>query len=462
MKAANISNTCKGIGLFIVFLLLLPMPVLSQESPGTEPSETYSREQLAQMLAPIALYPDALLSQVLMASTYPLEVIEADRWVRKNPNLTGDSLDNAIENKDWDPSVKSLTHFPSVLGLMSEKISETTNLGNAFLGQEDEVMDVVQELRARAYEQGNLKSDNKQKVIREKETIIIEPADHRVVYVPYYNSLYVYGPWWYPDYPPFYWGPGPVIVGAHIHFWPAPFVSFALISWSYFDWHHHHIYIDVHRRPRYFRREVHVIKPGHWYHAPRHRRGVAYRDRHTARKYGQHPARYREYRRDVRGFPDRNDRDLQRRDTTWGNRGGIPETPRTVTVPDRDSRRPEWGQSDSRTRERVEQEQRTRERVEQEPRTRERAERDRGTREGVQQERRTRERVQQETRTREKPEPVGDARRERTRERDREQVFGRIGEDGREQQSSRRGRSSRQGGKDLRSWGAFDQGGRKR
>ncbi|MBW1933548.1 MAG: DUF3300 domain-containing protein [Deltaproteobacteria bacterium] len=287
-------------GLVIILFLAMPMPGQSQENGEEAASTAFTPEQLAQMLAPIALYPDTLLSQILMASTYPLELIEADRWVKENKRLKGDSLDDSLQEKDWDPSVKSLCHFPSVLALMSEKITETANLGNAFLAQEDEVMDVIQKLRTEAYEQGNLTSTSRQKVVKKEKIIIIEPASPDVVYVPYYNPLYVYGPWWYPAYPPYYWGPFPMIVGAGISFWPGPFVSFSLVSWSYFDWHRRSIYINIHKRPRFFRRHGRHPKPGRWSHSPRHRRGVAYRDKPTARKYGKSSSR-----RDIRGFPER-------------------------------------------------------------------------------------------------------------------------------------------------------------
>jgi uncharacterized protein DUF3300 len=295
-------------GLVIIFCLAMPMSGQSQENGEEAASTAFTPEQLAQMLAPIALYPDTLLSQILMASTYPLEVIEADRWVKENKRLKGDSLDDSLQEKVWDPSVKSLCHFPSVLVLMSEKITETANLGNAFLAQEDEVIDVIQKLRTEAYEQGNLTSTSKQKVVKKEKIIVIEPASPDVVYVPYYNPLYVYGPWWYPAYPPYYWGPFPVIAGAGISFWPGPFVSFSLVSWSYFDWHRRSIYINIHKRPRFFRRHRWHPKPGHWSHSPKHRRGVAYRDKPTARKYGKTSSRSRTFRRDIRGFPKRQER----------------------------------------------------------------------------------------------------------------------------------------------------------
>ena len=135
MKAASFFQQARS--LLIIPLLaafaMLPQQLQAQESDYLAPPEPYSREELAQMLAPIALYPDALLSQVLMASTYPIEVIEADRWVRRNPNLKGEALDTALLDKDWDPSVKAICHFPSILALMSERISETTNLGTTFV-----------------------------------------------------------------------------------------------------------------------------------------------------------------------------------------------------------------------------------------------------------------------------------------------------------------------------------------
>jgi hypothetical protein len=205
MKAVTLFRP--AFGLFIIFslvssLMLFPRPAPAEDGDYQEPSEKFSQEQLAQMLAPIALYPDALLSQVLMASTYPIEVVEADRWVQRNSELKGEDLDAALLDMEWDPSVKAVCHFPSILALMSERISETTDLGNAFLAQEAEVMDMVQELRAKAYAQNHLVTDARQKVIVEDEKIIIEPADPTVIYVSYYDPSYVYGPWWYPAYPP--------------------------------------------------------------------------------------------------------------------------------------------------------------------------------------------------------------------------------------------------------------------
>jgi hypothetical protein len=277
MKAANLFSLARVFILpFLVSgLVLVPGFSRAQESGYPAPAEIYSREELTQMLAPIALYPDALLSQVLMASTYPIEVIEADRWIRMNPGLRDESLDAALLDQDWDPSVKALCHFPDILALMSERIAETTNLGNAFLIQEEEVMGLVQELRARAYAQSNLTTSAEQKVIVERDTIIIEPVNPRVIYVPYYDPYYVYGSWWYPAYPPYYWGPPGARLGLGIYYWPGFHFGFTFGTWSYFDWHRHTIHIDVHKRPRFVRHDRWVEKPGRWQHSPKHRRGVA-------------------------------------------------------------------------------------------------------------------------------------------------------------------------------------------
>ncbi len=310
MKAAIISHL--SIGLLFLSVMTLSPQALAQDNSDPEPSEKFSREELAQMLAPIALYPDALLSQVLMASTYPIEIIEADRWIKKNPALKDEALDTALLDKDWDPSVKATCHFPSILALMSEQITQTTDLGNAFLAQEGEVMDMVQELRAKANAQGNLNTTSEQKVVVEEEKIIIEPADPRVVYVPYYDPFYIYGPWWYPSYPPYYWVPSGVSIGIGISYWPPFYFGVPYLSWSYFDWHQHTVYIVVRQRPRYVRHDRWLTKSGRWRHAPRHRRGLAYRERSTARKFGQSPDYSSEFRRDTREFPDDLTRTLSR------------------------------------------------------------------------------------------------------------------------------------------------------
>jgi len=422
MKVATIFHLL--LGLFITFSLVfcpgLPLHPAQAQDDYPEPSEKYSREELAQMLAPIALYPDTLLTQVLMASTYPIEVIEADRWRKNNPELKDEGLDEALLAQDWDPSVKAVCHFPSILALMSERITETTNIGNAFLVQESEVMDMIQELRAKARQQGNLTTNAEQKVVVEKETIIIEPANPRVIYVPYYDPFSIYGPWWYPAYPPYYWGPPGLGIGVGISFWPGFNFGFSFGNWSYFDWYHHTIYIHVHKRPRYVRHDRWMVKPGPWQHAPRHRRGVAYRDKNTARKYGQQPRRLREFRPDTRGFPE----------------ASGPERVRIERDKQRDVRA--RSERDLQERQRIESEQQSREQAAPERQERQRAE--------------------QEQRTRQRVDRSRAVQRERAPDQSRDNVFNRVDNGSRERQSSERGRVSRQKG--LGSWDDDDAGGR--
>ena len=451
MKAANIINL--AIGLFITpflasVLLFAPQQARAQDSGYPAPEDKYSREELAQMLAPIALYPDVLLSQVLMASTYPIEVIEADRWVRRNPGLQDGALDDVLLAEDWDPSVKALCHFPSILALMSERITETTSLGNAFLAQEAEVMDMVQELRSKAFAQGNLSSNAQQRIVVEKETIIIEPAAPRVIYVPYYDPFYVYGPWWYPAYPPWYWGPPGVAIGFGISYWPAFYFSFTFGSWSYFDWHRHTIFIDVHKRPRFVRHDRWIKLPGRWHHAPLHRRGVAYRDKSTARKYGQYPHRSSDFRRDIRGFPERINPD-RKRDRRSDVRTGIDRNRRGDDRLRRDGgrqlqprgeRKPQMGAQGDRDR-------RMRQTIDRDRQLRERAERDRQERAKLERGRQKGQRVesgrQVQQRT-DKAQRSGKRVERLQRQESRDNIFNRLENGRRERQASERGRTSRQ------------------
>ena len=178
----------------------------------------FKKEEIEQLVAPIALYPDALVAQILMASTYPLEIVSAARWSKANPNVKDKALEDAMQKQTWDPSVKSLTAFPSVLAMLNDKLDMTQKLGDAFLGQQKEVMAAIQGLRAKAEKAGNLKSSKEQTVTTTQEagtTVIkIEPADPQVVYVPTYNPTVVYGPWPYPAYPPYYYYPPGYAPGA--------------------------------------------------------------------------------------------------------------------------------------------------------------------------------------------------------------------------------------------------------
>ncbi len=188
------------------------------------PPPTFKPEELEALVAPIALYPDSVLSQVLMASTYPLEIVHAARWVKANPKVKGDAAVKAVADQPWDVSVKSLVAFPQVLEPMNDKLDWTQKLGDAFLAQEKDVLAAVQRLRNKAQQSGNLKTTEQQKVIVEPATtaapgvqtvVRIEPADPQVIYVPAYNPAVVYGSWGYPSYPPYYWPPYPA-------YYPAP------------------------------------------------------------------------------------------------------------------------------------------------------------------------------------------------------------------------------------------------
>lgn len=287
-------------------MLVMPAGVMTQESGDADQSYRFSKAELTQMLAPIALYPDALTAQILMASTYPLEVVEADRWREQNNQLSESDLDSALQNKPWDPSIKALCHFPQILSSLSEKLDQTRKLGDAFLGQEQEVMATVQELRRKAQEQGHLNSSAEQKVIVEPDDIRIEPVNPEVIYVPVYDPAYVYGTWWYPAYPPYYWYyPPGVYSGAFISFSPRIYLGFDLFSWAWFDWRGHRIRTDIDRTNRFHRHDFdrRGTTDSFWRHNPEHRRGVAYRDIRTSDRFGSRPPRVAPLNQERRGYP---------------------------------------------------------------------------------------------------------------------------------------------------------------
>src|ERR1700694_5623649 len=196
-----------------------PAGFASQSDQPTPPAGVQAAvqtpEQLQQLVAPIALYPDSLVAQLLAASTYPAEVVEADRWMQQHSGLTGEKLADGVDKQSWDPSVKALTQFPTVLANMDKNISWTSGLGDAYTNQQQDVMNAVQVMRQRAQQSGNLKSTPQQAVTTQGQTIIIQPVDSQIVYVPQYDPWVVYGapvivyPGWYP-YPGLYLG-GPGI-----------------------------------------------------------------------------------------------------------------------------------------------------------------------------------------------------------------------------------------------------------
>jgi hypothetical protein len=296
------------VKIFLVFLSILiaaPLNIFGYEAVTAPPQDRFSEAELDQMLAPIALYPDTLLGQMLMAATYPLEVVEVARWVRQNPNLKGDVLDAALKDTDWDMSVQSLAHFPQVLAMMDEKIEWTTRVGDAFLAQRDDVMNTIQDLRARAEAEGNLRSTREQNVVNDQGAIEIAPADPGVVYVPVYDPLWVYGPWWYPAYLPFAIGYAGLTVASGVVDFAFGFTTAFFFGWCDWDWHHHDIYIDYDRIGHFHRFDHNRFHGWEtWKHDPGHRRGVAYWDRATSHRFGQSPERSIQNRREARGYTD--------------------------------------------------------------------------------------------------------------------------------------------------------------
>src|SRR5579863_3361360 len=200
-------------------------------------------EQLQELVAPIALYPDALVAQILAAATYPDQVVEADRWLQQHTDFKGEQLGKEVDKQPWDPSVKALTEFSSVLANMDKNLSWTSSLGDAYVNQQQDVMNAVQVMRDRAEKAGNLESTSQEKVSNKGKTIVIEPSDPEVVYVPEYDPWLVYGdpigiwPGWY-SYPGLYIGVPGIAFG--FGFGVGFFGGF---GWG---WHHHDIRFDHH------------------------------------------------------------------------------------------------------------------------------------------------------------------------------------------------------------------------
>jgi hypothetical protein len=302
MKTAKKLAVCT-LSWLIVLVMVAPPWVFAQDQGG---AQKFSQAELDQMLAPIALYPDSLLAQIMMAATYPLEVVMADRWVKANKNLTGDQLNAELDEKDWDPSVKALVPFPQILAMMSEKLEWTENLGDAFLDQQDAVMDTIQQLRAKAREAGNLMTNKEQRVIVDGQTIVIEPVNPDVIYIPVYNPAIVYGPWWYPDYPPFWYYPPGYVVARVVFAFPF-FVTVGpawLFAWGHWDWHHHRVYVNVNRNININHVTISRtdVRTSTWQHDVGHRRGVSYRTEATRERYRQTNKASVEERRVFRGF----------------------------------------------------------------------------------------------------------------------------------------------------------------
>jgi hypothetical protein len=304
--------------IFAMALLLAAAPARAADPPA------YSAAQLDQMLAPIALFPDALLSQVLMASTYPSQVKEAADWAFANRDLKGDDAVKAVQDKSWDPSVQSLVAFPQVLAMLQEKPEWVRDLGDAFLGQPDAVMDSVQFLRMKAKEAGNLNSNEQQIVTVEAappapqtivvnapppptQIIVIAPAQPQVIFVPIFNPAFVFGPWWHPLFPPFFfpppprWGFGWSVVGSAV--WWGVGIGVRNALWGGVNWNTRNVNINVNQwnNINVNNRITSNDRNVNWNHNPRNRQGIPYRDASTRNRVQQNNFGGRE---DYRGRED--------------------------------------------------------------------------------------------------------------------------------------------------------------
>jgi hypothetical protein len=270
-------------------------------------------DQLESLVAPIALYPDPMLAQTLAASTYPLELIQLQQWLTKNPGLKDKALADAVAKQPWDPSIQALAGLPDVVKRLADDIQWTTDLGNAFLAQQSDVMDAVQRMRKKAQDTGNLKSTEQQKVetkvIESKSVIVVEQANPQVVYVPSYNPVVVYGPPIYP-YPPIYYPPvGYYAAGMAISFGVGMAMgAFWSGGWGWgCGWGGNNT-ININNNNNFNRNNIGngngnnigngnrpSQQPGrggggrgnsNWQHNPQHRGGAPYRDRGTADRFG--------------------------------------------------------------------------------------------------------------------------------------------------------------------------------
>ena len=280
-------------------VLIASPPALARTSTGAAAARQTTKipaDQLDSLVAPIALYPDPLLAQMLAASTYPLEIVQLQQWLEKNPTLKDDALAAAVEKQDWDPSVQAMAGVPEAVKRLSDDIKWTTELGNAFLAQQSDVMDAVQRMRKKASDAGTLKTTPQQKVTTEvvqtEQVIVIQQANPQVIYVPAYNPVVVYGPPVYP-YPPIYYPPvGYYAAGVAIGFGVGVAMgAFWGGGWGYGPrWGYGSVHINVNNRyvnhyNRYNSYNRMGGANGNWNHNPVHRGGAPYADRATANRY---------------------------------------------------------------------------------------------------------------------------------------------------------------------------------
>ena len=327
----------RGFVWLMVLLLAITPGVTAQQS---DTAAVFKPEELEQILAPIALHPDSLVTQILMAATYPLEVVQAERWIKQNASLKGDALTAALEKQQWDASVKSLVNFPQVVTMMSEQLEWTQKVGDAFLADQKQVLDTIQSLRAKAQASGNLQTTKEQTIIVEEKIIKIEPANPQVVYVPTYNPTVVYGAWPYPAYPPYAYYPPGYVASSAMWFGAGMAMGAAWgYAWGNANWNGGDVDIDVDRNTNINRNinrdqakqnlqergQGNQRGQGKWQHNPEHRKGVSYRDQGTAQKFNRASSNEAiQSREQFRGRADQGRQDLAR--TGAGDRGGLSGT----------------------------------------------------------------------------------------------------------------------------------------
>lgn len=280
----------------VTISLVLSLPASARSQTNIQQEANYSQAELAQMLAPIALYPDSLLTHILIASTYPLEVVQANRWLEQHSQLDPSLAVELAEQQGWDPSVVALVAFGSVLQTLNDDLVWTQNLGEAFLQDEGAVLDSIQELRLQAERANSLQQMQNVRVTKVNRQIIIEPVHTEIIYVPYYDTRVVYGNWRWRNYPPVYWDRRPYFsVSLSNQFYWTPGIH---INFNYFfgavHWHSRHLVVTHHQQTRHYR-SYHKIANSYgaqrWQHNRVHRRGVGYRHHSLNTKYASNHAR---------------------------------------------------------------------------------------------------------------------------------------------------------------------------
>ena len=315
-----------------------PPPGMQLPPPGEQPPQPAApqlgRAELEKLVAPIALYPDDLVAQILTASTYPVEVVEASRWVNAHPNVHGEALQDAMQQTPWDASVKGLAAVPQVLAMMNDQLTWTQQLGEAFLAQPDDVSNAIQQLRMKAEANGNLRSSDKIRVSRvappeppppplpipvdvdpallppppPPEYIVIEPVDPGVYYVPVYDPYVVYGPWLWPAYRPFYWYPPGYVVGAAVIGFGVGFVVGSAL-WCHYNWGWHGggyygwrgggpVTINVVNYNRFNRTNIVAERNGgaNWHFDAAHRGSVGFQNAALRQQFGE-PRNFQNFQR---------------------------------------------------------------------------------------------------------------------------------------------------------------------